>query len=134
MRTTDIDPKVEAVFTSCPRGQGWYEEWLCPSLYEGVKEPWRQHIYPNHLIPALAPYAPLVSVTASGFIQLQSASNYMVALTQAGGFRPSEVVLQNAVMNASLFALLHKRLSALPIALATESSVGQASAIWPMNC
>ncbi|MFI8750255.1 hypothetical protein ACIGG6_09645 [Vreelandella lionensis] len=90
---------------------------------------WQARLYPNHLMPALAPYFPLISVSNNGFIQLQSASNYMIALTQVGAFRPAEAVLEGALMDAQLFGLLYERLSALPIMLAAQPSVGQGAAL-----
>jgi len=90
---------------------------------------WQARLYPNHLVPELAPYFPLMSVSSEGFIQLQSASNYMIALTQAGAFHPAEAVLEGALMDAQLFGVLHGRLSALPIMLAAHPSVGQEAAL-----
>lgn len=90
---------------------------------------WQARLYPNHLMPALAPYFPLISVSNNGFIQLQSASNYMIALTQVGAFHPAEAVLEGALMDAQLFGLLYERLSALPIMLADHASVGQDAAL-----
>ena len=90
---------------------------------------WQARVYPNHLIPSLAPYAPLISVASSGLVQLQSATDYMLALSQADGFRSAAAVLQAPLMNASLFALMHRCLSACPIPLATQPSAGQAEAL-----
>jgi hypothetical protein len=90
---------------------------------------WQARVYPNHLIPSLAPYAPLISVTSSGLVQLQSATDYMLALSQADGFRSAEAVLQAPLMNASLFTLMHQCLSVLPITLASQPSAGQAEAL-----
>ncbi|MBT2775129.1 hypothetical protein J7J47_23195, partial [Halomonas sp. ISL-60] len=90
---------------------------------------WQARIHPNHLIPSLAPYFPLISVTASGFVQFQSASNYMLALTQAGAFYPSEAVLSEGAMTESLFGFMHDRLTSLAVTLAAEPKTGQAAAL-----
>ncbi len=94
---------------------------------------WQARVYPNHLLPELAPFFPLITVTAAGFVQLQAASNYMIALTLAGAFRPAETVLAEAPMNASLFGLLRQRLAsqpcALPVALAAYPEAGRAAAL-----
>lgn len=90
---------------------------------------WQARIYPNHLMPALAPYFPLISMTEGGLVQFQSASNYMIALTQAGAFYPSEAVLNGPVMAGNLFNFMHDRLAALSVNLAAEPKAGKAAAL-----
>ncbi len=95
---------------------------------------WQACVYPNHLIPSLAPYFPLISLTADGFVQVQSASNYMIALTQAGAFYPSESVLKEALMAKNLFNFMHGRLAALSVTLAAEPKIGQTEALAMCAC
>ncbi|MDN3559149.1 hypothetical protein [Vreelandella neptunia] len=90
---------------------------------------WQAQLYPNHILPGLAPYFPLVSVTQSGVVQFQSASNYMIALTEAGQFAPSETVLKGNPMNASLFALLRNTLLATNASLPDAPDQGRVLAL-----
>lgn len=59
---------------------------------------WKDLIYPNHVLPELAPHCPLIHVSKTGRIQLHDATQYMLAMTHADAFRPSEVVLREAPM------------------------------------
>lgn len=90
---------------------------------------WQARLYPNHLVPALAPYFPLVSITAYGLVQFQSACNYMIALTEEGSFYPSEAVLEGAAMDSNLFSFMHGRLAAFSNLLAAEPIAGQTAAL-----
>lgn len=64
---------------------------------------WGHEVFPNHVLPELAPHCPLIHVTASGSIQLHDATQYMLAMTRAQGFVPSEAVLSEAPMPVWLF-------------------------------
>lgn len=64
---------------------------------------WEHEVFPNHVLPALAPHCPLVHVTASGVIQLHNATQYMLAMTRVQGFAPSEAVLREPPMPLALF-------------------------------
>lgn len=67
---------------------------------------WQAHIFPNHIVPALAPYFPIITVVPGGNVRFQSVTNYMIALTQHGEFRPSEIALDAPLLNGDLFQLL----------------------------
>lgn len=60
-------------------------------------------MYPNHVLPALAPHCPLIHVSTTGHIKLHDATQYMLALTRTQGFAPSEAVLREAAMPAAVF-------------------------------
>lgn len=64
---------------------------------------WQDQIYPNHVLPELAPHCPLIHVSKAGRIRLHDATQYMLAMTRAQGFAPSEAVLSEAAMPAALF-------------------------------
>lgn len=66
---------------------------------------WGDEIYPNHVLPALAPHCPLIHVTQGGCIKLHDATQYTLAMTHADAFRPSEQVLREALMPQSVFEL-----------------------------
>lgn len=70
---------------------------------------WNLTLYPNHLLPALAPYVPLLAVSPAG-VQLHALCDYMLALTCRAAFEPSIVALQAPPMPAELFAALRTRL------------------------
>lgn len=64
---------------------------------------WQQEVYPNHVLPELAPHCPLIHVTAQGRVMLHEATQYMLAMTRAQGFAPSEAILSEAAMPTALF-------------------------------
>ena len=64
---------------------------------------WDGELHPNHVLPELAPYCPLIHVSPTGVITLCEATGYMVGLTQSQGFRPSETVLSQPPMPLTLF-------------------------------
>lgn len=64
---------------------------------------WQHEVYPNHVLPTFAPHCPLIHVSQSGHISLNEATQYMLAMTRAQGFAPSEAVLSEAAMPAALF-------------------------------
>jgi hypothetical protein len=65
---------------------------------------WQDDVYPNHVLPALAPHCPLIHVSkVGGRIKVHSGNQYMLALTHAGRFEPSEAVLRIAPMSAEVF-------------------------------
>lgn len=90
---------------------------------------WRHHIYPNHVLPELAPYCPLVHVMPDGQIMVCEGTQYMVSLAQAGGFAPSEAVLTDAPMPDEVFQCVRAALAdtAWPMAPAPEQ--GRAMAL-----
>lgn len=79
---------------------------------------WKMRIYPNHVLPEWAPYCPLVYVAADGRMMLGDATWYMLSLTRAGRFAPSEAALGDDLMPLDLFtrarAVLARIAGALP--------------------
>jgi hypothetical protein len=79
---------------------------------------WQHQVYPNHVLPALAPHCPLIHVDRFGQLQLHEATQYMLAMTRAQGFASSEDVLRDAPMPAAVFeqacVALHEAGYALP--------------------
>ncbi|MDD5000051.1 MAG: DUF6447 family protein [Thiomonas arsenitoxydans] len=64
---------------------------------------WGDEIYPNHVLPSLAPHCPLIHVTQGGCIKLHDATQYTLAMTHAEAFLPSQQVLREAPMPLSVF-------------------------------
>ncbi|ABC24632.1 hypothetical protein Rru_B0036 (plasmid) [Rhodospirillum rubrum ATCC 11170] len=73
---------------------------------------WQGEIYPNHLLPTLAPHCPLIHVGPTGRIMLHDVTDYMLALTRAQGFAPSAAVLADTPMPLELFEPLRQILGA----------------------
>jgi len=90
---------------------------------------WQDRIYPNHILPELAPTCPLIHVLPNGHIRLAEATQYMVALAQAKAFRASEEVLRDALMPGDIFADLVKRLAGTRWKLAKTPEQGRAAAL-----
>lgn len=91
---------------------------------------WKAQLVPNHLIPALAPYYPLIGVIPGAGVRLEADSGYMVALTHAQGFAPSRAVLAAAAMDAALFATLAQALGGDALwQLASDPVQGRAMAL-----
>lgn len=86
---------------------------------------WQHRIYPNHVLPELAPYCPLVHVMTSGRIMVCEGTHYMVALAQAGGFASSEAVLSDPPMPDEVFQRVRAALAATASPLAAGPEEGR---------
>lgn len=64
---------------------------------------WKAYIFPNHVVPSLAPYCPLIIAIPGEAPRLESSAQYMFALTKATQFRISEAALQMTPMKEELF-------------------------------
>ncbi|EJW12432.1 hypothetical protein A33M_2003 [Rhodovulum sp. PH10] len=90
---------------------------------------WRHRIFPNHVLPEIAPFCPLIHVWPSGRIALHEISGYMLAMTQAGGFAPSEGVLQLPPIPDDVFGRVVDGLTGGPHELARSPQLGRALAL-----
>lgn len=90
---------------------------------------WKDRVYPNHVLPELAPYCPLVHVNPQGVALLREASDYMFALAQAAQFRHSEEVLADAPMPAELFEHVARALAGAGFAVAPDPAEGRRRAL-----
>lgn len=64
---------------------------------------WQHQVYPNHVLPQLAPHCPLIHVDTQGRIMFCEATVYMLALTRRQAFAPSVEVLQEEAMPPHVF-------------------------------
>lgn len=64
---------------------------------------WQHEVYPNHVLPTLAPHCPLIHINQAGQLHLNEATQYMLAMTRAQAFAPSEDVLLDAPMPTEVF-------------------------------
>ena len=90
---------------------------------------WNETAYPNHVLPALAPYCPLIHVTADGRIVLRELSDYMILLTRSRAFAPSEAVLRDAPMPQALFDRVRAALQGSGQALPDSPEAGRKQAL-----
>jgi hypothetical protein len=90
---------------------------------------WHATVYPNHVLPALAPYAPLVMLMPGGSVRIEADAAYMHELALASGFTSSADVLNGPAMPPDLFALVADMLRKADIATADDASQGQREAL-----
>lgn len=90
---------------------------------------WGHRILPNHLLPTLAPYLPLIQVSATGRLSLGSSMSYMLGLTLSGGFAPSERALAAPALPAATFSVLSAALRGGSTGVAASAEEGRAAAI-----
>ncbi len=90
---------------------------------------WQHRIYPNHVLPELAPYCPLIHVTATGGVMVCEGTDYMVAMAQAGRFAPSETVLCEQLMPDALFKSVQAALAETGHAMPATPEQGRAMAL-----
>lgn len=90
---------------------------------------WKGRFYPNHVLPELAPYCPLVHINPQGAIQLRDATGYMVALVTGGRFQPSEEVLRAPAMPAAVFDDIARALQGRQLKLAASAETGRTQAL-----
>lgn len=70
---------------------------------EVARRYWQGELHPNHVLPELAPYCPLIHVSPAGIVTLREATGYMLGLTQSLGFQPSDAILSQPPMPLALF-------------------------------
>jgi hypothetical protein len=90
---------------------------------------WQHRIYPNHVLPELAPYCPLIHVSTSGRVLVCEGTHYMVAMAQAGRFAASEEVLGDQTMPDELFKAVAAALADSQWMLAPSPEDGRAMAL-----
>tara|TARA_R110000796_G_C14544182_1_gene433237 strand:- start:987 stop:2177 length:1191 start_codon:yes stop_codon:yes gene_type:complete len=91
---------------------------------------WQARIYPNHVLPELAPTLPLIHVMPNGNIQIAEATQYMVALSQAKAFNASEEVLRDELMPTDVFTRIITRLGGTRWKLAQTPEQGRQAALY----
>ena len=76
---------------------------------------WEAHIWPNHVLPELAPLFPLLMLSASGVMELMDRSSYMLALNTRQGFDPARRYLAEGSVPPAVFAEACERLATLQL-------------------
>ncbi len=90
---------------------------------------WQHEIFPNHVLPALAPHCPLIHIDQSGQPHLHEATQYMLAMTRAQAFAPSEDVLRDAPIPAALFERLRNALRGAGFKVPRSAEEGRQQAL-----
>lgn len=90
---------------------------------------WKLRIYPNHIMPEWAPYAPLLYVAEDGRMMLGDATGYMLSLTLAGRLEPSEEILRDAAMPLNVFRRAKVALAGIGGALPINPEQGREMAL-----
>jgi hypothetical protein len=90
---------------------------------------WRAEVMPNHLLPELAPYLPMITAIPGGKVQLGMPTDYMLSLTQRSHFRASASFLEKGLMAADIFGLLKRKLTALDLPVAADPEQGRGAAV-----
>ncbi|CAH1746824.1 conserved protein of unknown function [Thauera humireducens] len=90
---------------------------------------WQDEIYPNHVLPELAPHCPLIHVSNNGSIRLHDATQYMLAMTRSDAFRPGEAVLREAPMPQAMFERVRNALQDAGWGLAATPEQGRQQAL-----
>ena len=71
---------------------------------------WQHEIYPNHVLPHLTRHCPLIHVSPNGQIAVHEATQYMLVMTRAKAFHPSEAALCLPPMPQGVFDQVCKAL------------------------
>ena len=90
---------------------------------------WEDQLYPNHVLPELAPHCPLIHVSKTGSIRLHDATQYMLAMTRSEAFEPSEAVLREAPMPQAVFERVRNALQNAGWGLAATPEQGRQQAL-----
>lgn len=89
---------------------------------------WKVEVYPNHILPELAPYCPLLCQYPDGRLMLGDVSAYMASMTETGRFRPSEQVLSSWTLPDAVFYQAQQALRG-QAQLATDPASGRLQAL-----
>jgi glycosyltransferase involved in cell wall biosynthesis len=90
---------------------------------------WQATVWPNHVVPELAPYCPLITVSPAGVASLRDVGDYMMALTLSQGFAPSRAALAGEPLPGEVFERLAAALAGSSLPLATGPEAGRAEAL-----
>jgi len=90
---------------------------------------WKWRFLPNHILPDLAPYAPLVQIAPNGSLRLGPLDPYMLGLTLDGGFAASEQALRGPPPPAGVFDSLATAMQGAPVPVAATPDQGRAAAL-----
>ena len=90
---------------------------------------WKAEVYPNFILPSLAPYFPLLVAIPGGSLRLEGASSYMFSLARQSGFTASAQVLEALDISDELFNAMRQCLAGSPLQTAATPAQGKAAAL-----
>lgn len=90
---------------------------------------WKARFVPNHVMPALAPYFPLICLHPAWGVMPCDGSDYMMNLTHFRQFRTSESVLRAEPMAPAVFDALKRNLAGSGLEVAATPEGGRESAL-----
>lgn len=93
---------------------------------------WQHQVFPNHVLPQLAPYCPLIHINPSGQVRLHDATSYMIDMTRATGFQASEDVLRMPAVPVELFSFVASAMQSSKLKIADNPEQGRIDAL--KNC
>lgn len=76
-----------------------------------ARQYWKVEVYPNHVLPELAPYLPVIWCYPNGQLMLGASFAYMVLLTLTQRLAPSEQMLATPAMPAAVFERVSQALA-----------------------
>ncbi|MET0336503.1 MAG: hypothetical protein ABW063_01950 [Caulobacter sp.] len=91
---------------------------------------WGDRVLPNHILPDLAPYFPLIHLAKDGGVLLREPSDYMVTMAMASEFEASRAFLAAHDMPDEVFKALQDTLCGVSSPLAASPREGRADAIF----
>ena len=86
-------------------------------------------VYPNHVLPDLAPHVPLLMLVPGGSARLEARSPYMLALARRSGFTSSFDALHMKAMSHAMFNVVANTLAAAGFDVADSAGEGKAAAL-----
>lgn len=93
---------------------------------------WQDRVFPNHVLPQIAPYCPLIHISPLGQVRLYDTTNYMIDMTRATGFQASEDVLRMPAVSVELFSLVARAMQGSKLKIAYNPEQGRIDAL--NNC
>lgn len=97
---------------------------------ERARHYWGDEVFPNHVLPDVAPQAPLLHLRRDGRLEIHSSNRYMVALAAQSGYETSEPVLRAmAPMPQAVFERARRMLMDAGIAPAETPEQGRERAL-----
>ena len=90
---------------------------------------WSSRFLPNHVVPELAPWLPLVEIRADGRIRLGSTDAYMLGLALSSRFRSSEAAVAASSMPEPVFEALAAVLRDGPVPIPSNAAAGRTDAL-----
>ncbi|TAJ73846.1 MAG: hypothetical protein EPO51_03145 [Phenylobacterium sp.] len=90
---------------------------------------WNLRFLPNHFLPDLAPYFPLIHIAADGGMRVGPLDTYMLGVTLAGRFQSSEQALCASPLPPDTFASLGAAMRGGPVPVAASAEQGREAAL-----